>query len=114
MDREENRQNKFESNKKYFTICIYALGVLIVGAIAIKLIFSWDDTAEGIGSFFSALSPFLIGFFIAYLLNPAIKAIDYHIFDKVCHIKSRNVREVLAMLVTYLLVIGLIIVSLYF
>lgn len=114
LDREENKRNKFESNKKYFTICIYAFILVIAGSIAIKLIFSWDDTAKGIGTFISALSPFLIGFFIAYLLNPAIKAIDYHIFNKICHIKSRNIREILAMLVTYLLVIGLIIASFVF
>lgn len=114
MDREENKQNKFESNKKYFTICIYALGLLIAGSIVIKLIFGWEDTAKGIGNFFNALSPFLIGFFIAYLLNPAIKAIEYQIFDRICHIPSRNIREILAMLVTYLLVIGLIIASFVF
>ena len=72
------------------------------------------DTAKGIGNFFNALSPFLIGFFIAYLLNPAIKAIEYQIFDRICHIPSRNIREILAMLVTYLLVIGLIIASFVF
>lgn len=87
---------------------------LIVSAIAVKLIFGWDETSSSIGNFISALSPFLIGFFIAYLLNPAIKAMDFHVFQRLCHIKSRNVRELLAMIVTYLLVIGLIIVSFVF
>ncbi len=114
LEKEEKKRNKFESNKKYFTICIYAFGLLVAGAIAIKLIFSWEDTTKGIGNFVSALSPFLIGFFIAYLLNPAIKAVDYYIFNRIFHIKSRNIREILAMLVTYLLVIGLIIVSFVF
>lgn len=114
MERKENKQKKFKSNNTYFTICIYAFLLLIAGSVAVKLIFSWDDTAKGIKAFMNALSPFLIGFFIAYLLNPAIKAIDQHIFYKLCHIKSRNIREILAMLVTYLFVIGLIIASFVF
>lgn len=93
---------------------IYMFLFLIVSAIAVKLIFGWDETSSSIGNFISALSPFLIGFFIAYLLNPAIKAMDFHVFQRLCHIKSRNVRELLAMIVTYLLVIGLIIVSFVF
>ncbi len=114
MDREENKQNKLEWNRKYLKIGIYMFLFLIVSAIAVKLIFGWDETSSSIGNFISALSPFLIGFFIAYLLNPAIKAMDFHVFQRLCHIKSRNVRELLAMIVTYLLMIGLIIVSFVF
>ena len=64
------KNNKFESNKKYFTICVYAVCVVAIGCIIVKAIMDWDSTLTTLGQLRQVLSPFLIGALIAYIINP--------------------------------------------
>lgn len=102
------KNNKFESNKKYFTICIYTLFVILIGTLIIKLIISWNETKSSLNSIISAIAPFLIGAFIAYLLNPLMKYLDKKLLRGLFKIKSAKVSKYSALALSYLFVIGII------
>lgn len=103
-----DNQHIFERNKKYYTISIYVIGTIIILAVLLKIIWNWADTVENAKHFLSMLSPFLIGFFIAYLLNPLIKFFDKKFFMGLLHIKKSSLRKFLSILITYILVLGII------
>lgn len=100
--------NKFESNKKYFTISIYTIIVVTICALIVKIIFSWDKTAQLLHLFFNALAPFLIGFLIAYILNPIVNLLDEKLCQSLLHISRPGVRIGISLLLAYLFAIGLI------
>lgn len=102
------KNNKFESNNKYFTICIYTIFVILVGTLIVKLIISWDQAITAFNGYVSALSPFFIGAFIAYLINPLMKYFDQKVFLGLFKFKSTNASKFCALALSYLLVIGLI------
>ena len=98
---------RFQSNKTYFTISIYALAVILIGAVIIKAIFSWNDTRAAFSKIMSILSPFLTGILIAYLLFPLIRRF-YQLFHKVLHIKFKGLCKGLSIFLSYGIVIGLL------
>lgn len=102
------KNNKFESNKKYFTICIYTIFVILVGTLIVKLIISWDEAITAFKGYASALSPFLIGAFIAYLINPLMKYFDNKLFLGLLKFKSPKKSKYCALALSYILVIGLL------
>ncbi|MFA9378150.1 MAG: AI-2E family transporter [Lachnotalea sp.] len=102
------KNNKFESNKKYFTICVYTIFVILIGTLIVKLIISWDQAVTMFNGYLSALSPFIVGAFIAYFINPLMKYFEKIIFTRFFKIKSLRRSKFCALSLSYLLVIGLI------
>lgn len=102
------KNNKFESNKKYFTICIYTIFVILVGTLIVKLVISWDQAVTTFNGFASAISPFLIGAFIAYLINPLMKTFDNKLFSGLLKFKSPKKSKYCALALSYIIVIGLL------
>ena len=103
---------KFQSNKTYFTISVYALAVILIGTVIIKAIISWDDTMAAFSQIMSILSPFLIGILIAYLLFPLIKRF-YQLFHEILHIKFKGLCKGLSIFLSYGIVIGLLFTFLF-
>lgn len=104
----EMKNNKFISSNKYFTISIYTLFVILVGSVIVKLILSWDQVILTVNQYSKSLSPFLMGAFIAYLINPLMKYFDKKLFTDLLKIKSPKKTKYLSLALSYLLVIGLI------
>ncbi len=104
--------NKFPNNKKYFTICVYCLFVILVGTIIIKAIIAWASTKATIGYIFTILSPFTFGVLIAYLLYPLVKRFT-HFFKDICHIKFKSLAKGLSIFLAYGIVFGLILSFLF-
>lgn len=107
MENNENK-NKFESNKKYFTISIYTICVFLVCAIGLRCILRWDQTSRAISIFMQMLSPFIVGAFLAYVLSPMVKKIDYYLFQKICKSTRKKMNRILSILLSYVVVLGLI------
>lgn len=57
-------------NKGYFKLGLVITISLCICAIFGEIIENWRGIASAIGTFFSALSPFIIGLVLAFLLNP--------------------------------------------
>lgn len=113
MNSYENK-NRFESNKKYFTISVYTVCVILISTIGIRTIFHWDETASFLSKLLNKLSPFLIGAFMAYVLYPLVKKLEQGFFSKKLKLRSKKLCRLLSILITYILVIGLVLLFLTF
>ncbi len=105
----ENK-HKFEKNPKYYTISLYVIATVIISAILLKIIWHWASTIKSLEHIIGMLMPFLIGLLIAYLMNPLVKGLDKKLFEKIFRIKKANVRKALSIFISYIFVLGIIIV----
>lgn len=103
---------RFESNRHYFTICIYLFFLVAAAGLVIYAITRISAITDAIKGFLGVLTPFFGGLLIAFLLNPLVKRIDTGILEKLLHIKSRGIRKAIAMLLSYAFVIGLLVLVL--
>lgn len=74
--------HKFESNKKYFTISIYTIAVILIGCVIFRFITQWSNTSKLISQLWEILFPFFMGFLIAYILNPVVAFIFKECINK--------------------------------
>lgn len=107
-------KHKFNRNDRYYTISVYAFLTIILAAVGIKLIMSIPEVKSFLGNLFSAVSSFLLGFFIAYLINPLAKFISTKVLKKVFRIKSVGIRKVFSILFAYIIVFGVIITVMFY
>lgn len=98
---------KFKANSRYFTISIYAIGVIFVGVIIIKLFLSWSETIQTAKEIINILMPFILGTLIAFILNPVVRKISV-LLGRFLKMKDKTPRKVLSIAIAYLLVIGMI------
>jgi len=109
-----NKKKKFQSNKKYFTICIYAIATFCICLAVYKLTNNWQDTTSRIGQLFSILSPFLMAFLIAYFVNPITRRINRLLFRESVNKKYEKLHKIISLIIAYMIVIGFILLLLNF
>jgi len=56
----------------------------------------------------NAINPVLIGFFIAYMINPMVKLFSDKFFKEICGMKNRKTRRALSVFLSYIIIIGVI------
>ena len=106
--------HKFESNKKYFTISIYTTVVILIGCIIFRFVTQWSTTSKLISNLWGTLFPFFMGFLIAYILNPVVSFFHRNIAAKILKNKPFKAQRSLAILISYLVLVGCIIICLRF
>ncbi len=96
-------------------IFLYSL-VAIIGIAAYFLFLKFDSFAGAFRFVFSIFTPFLIGFALAYLLNPIVKFMEQKVFSFVRSKKKNEgtdklfgLRRGLSILVAYILLIALVV-----
>lgn len=109
-----DNNHKFESNKKYFTICVYTLFVILIGSLIVKVVLDWDTVLLQLRKFVDTLSPFLAGAFIAYLINPLMNRLYKDVFQSRLKIKSEKVCKMLSIFIAYLVVFTFIGLCLFY
>ena len=82
--------HKFESNKKYFTISIYTIAVILIGCVIFRFITQWSNTSKLISQLWEILFPFFMGFLIAYILNPVVAFFQRNVSIKLLKKKSAS------------------------
>ena len=98
---------KFSSkHRSYFTISLYVLGVVAISTLIIKSIVNWASTKAFLSAVISLLAPFFLGIFFAFLIHPLVKRFEKNLFHDKCHIKSQKLRQFLAILISYIIVLG--------
>ena len=111
------KSQRFIKNNQYFTICIYGGVMVLLSAIIFKCIIDIDQTKAWFGQIFTMLSPFIFGALLAYVLNPMVHMF-YRWIGNLCdraHVKFKHsVHTVLAILITYVIVFGFVILTLVF
>lgn len=108
---------KIQWNKKYTTMSIYAILVIFGGILFYKFIGNWDETVILLKNTISTLSPFIIGFLIAYFINPLVvwfEKLVSNIKIGKKKIESFKIKRNLAILFSYITVLGFIIIILAF
>ena len=106
--------HKFESNKKYFTISIYTIVVILIGCVIFRFVTQWSTTSKLISKLWETLFPFFMGFLIAYILNPVVSFFQRNISAKLFKNKSAKLQRGSAILISYLVLVGFIIICLRF
>jgi predicted PurR-regulated permease PerM len=106
MQKPVENQHTFETNKKYYTISIYTVIVVLICALIVKLIFSWAATSSFIRKYLVAAAPVIAGFFVAYLLNPLVNFLDRRLFSMLLKKKFPKISRALSILGAYLIVLG--------
>ena len=111
---QSNRQatTRFLANSQYFTIAIYVIAVVAIAAVIFKAIISLDQTIAWIKSVLNVLMPFIIGFLIAFILNPAVKMFC-RLLEKHTKIRKKGVIKGIAIAITYIILLGLVLVSVF-
>lgn len=89
-----------DKNIKYKELII----LLVVGFVGYKIVDNVDTIFSVLGSFISLLSPFIYALIFAYILNPIMTLFE----------KKLRLKRGLAILATYLLITGLIVISVVF
>lgn len=109
------QKEKFSWNMKYLTICLYAILVVLASVLIIKAVISWDATKAYVKGFFTMLSPFLWGAFIAFLINPLVKLFDERLLGRIKPFKKMDkARRIISLLFSYLLILMcIVLVSVY-
>ena len=106
--------HKFESNKKYFTISIYTIVVILIGCVIFRFVTQWSNTSKLISQLWGTLFPFFMGFLIAYILNPVVSFFQRNISAKLFKNKNAKLQRGSAILISYLVLVGFIIICLRF
>lgn len=97
---------RFEFDKRYLKMSLYALGVIILAITFEHVIKNFKLIKESINTLTSLLSPFIIGLFMAYLINPLIRFLENKAFK---NLESKKTKRGLSLTLAYLLVFTLII-----
>jgi len=108
-DTPPGESQRFIKNNRYFTICIYGLIMLVASAIIFKAIIDIEKTKAWFGQIAGVLSPFIFGALLAYILNPMVR-VFYHgmelLSKKFKFRLNKAVHKILAILITYVIVLG--------
>ena len=108
------QKNKFEPNTRYFTICIYGLIFTFFATLIVMSLFNWGNTWSLINGFLGSITPFIIAFFIAYVLNPLVCKIDHFLEKQIFKEHGIKTRKFLSICLTYLIVIAIITIILLY
>lgn len=113
---EDNKKTKltFEFNEHFFRMGLYIVLIVAASAIIIRLTFDWGNMAKLFSSIYKIISPFILGVFIAFVLNPLVLLFKKRLFQKTFHIKKEKPALYLSIFITYVLLIGLIILLFIF
>lgn len=107
-------KHKFTKNNKYYTISIYVIVTVLIATLGIKVITNWQGTISMFENVIGVLTPFLVGFFIAYIINPLSKLINQKILKPIFRGKSLKLRKVISVFVSYIIVFGAIITVMFY
>ena len=99
---------KFEKNNKYFTIAIYSF-LVIAAAIILIFSFIFPERVLGIFTFtMNMLLPVILGFAIAFILNPLVNLFENKVFSKLFKKAKKGTLRALSLVATYIIFLGLI------
>ena len=106
-----NQNNHSRFNSKYFTISCYVVSVVLICIVAFRIINNFEATVKLLKGIFKVISPYFIGFLIAYLVNPLVNFFYERLFCKCRKLKKKRSQMLLSVLCSYIIVLGGLILS---
>ena len=96
---------KIDWNKKYTTVTVYVCIVLTFAAALVCAMLNLDKIGSFVKGIVSVLNPMIVGFVIAFLINPVMMFCEKRIFAFVEKKKPRRtLKRVLSLIAAYLIV----------
>lgn len=114
LDTDADKKKRFLPNNRYFTICIYAFGLIVVGALAVRVIMTPYAVTAGIMRILNVVMPFLMGIVIAMVLNPIITRIRMLLVKHAKLNKYPRACRAVPIALAYILVLGFILSCILF
>lgn len=87
-----------DKKTKYLDLIIPIVCSLVISFVLIQILKNYNNIFLGIGKVFKILSPFVIAFIIAYILNPLVKFFE----------KKFKIKRGLSILICYVITLGII------
>lgn len=95
---------EFMKHKKYRTIALYALGVILIGLSFFLIITNFPAISDFFKSVLNVFAPFIYGAVIAYLTNPLMRLLEKKVFRFKKKTKwGEKLRRPLAVTLTFLI-----------
>ena len=105
---------KIDWNKKYTTIAVYACIVITFAVVLVAAAMNISVVWGGVKGFFKVLNPFIIGFCIAFLINPLMMIFENRVFGFIGKKKRRcKLKRTLSIIIAYIIVSVLISLFVY-
>ena len=104
----EEKRNKVLENLK--NLCSNTGRIIFLVAVITIVIFAitnWSNTLKIIGNFISVIAPFIVAFFISYLIKPMVRSFE-KILDKIKSGSAMKVKTIISVVISYLIVVGAI------
>ncbi len=92
-----------DQNRKYTTVAIYALIILLIGMTAVFLLWNLDHVSAFGAKLLNICYPIIYGALIAYLLNPVLKTFEKKVFRTKNNSEglSRTAKRILSVSMTF-------------
>lgn len=113
-DNDKKTKLTFEFNEHYFRMSLYIVLIVAASAVMIRFTFDWNNMIKIFSSIAKVISPFILGVFFAFVINPLVLLFKKNVFHKLFRIKKEKPALYLSILATYVLVFGLIILLFIF
>lgn len=111
----EEKPRRVEWNRKYTTIAVYALLVILFAVVCVFFFLNYNDFGKYISKIIAVFNPIFYGIIIAYLLNYAVKLFErsvFHFLDKPGKLRTRRLLSVFLTAICVLMVFSLVMVIL--
>lgn len=112
--RENTMQDKKKRRARLVGRGIYIVVLAAVITCAVKVVWHWEAAADMLSGALGIVFPFLMGLFIAYMINPLVELLNKKLFKGIFRIKKKGLRKGLSVLVAYTIVISLITTMLFY
>lgn len=103
----ENKNKYVDILKTFFSNIWYVVALVAICTIVIFLIANWGGTISIIGQLISVLMPFIIGFFLAYLISPLVKFIQKQL-NRIKKGEWLRVKKGVSVFIAYIFVISIV------
>ncbi len=113
-DTKPKRKKRIDTESDYFTISSYVIMVVLISLFAYRIIIHWESTSKMLASVGSIIAPYFIGFLLAYLLNPMVNMLYDSVFTRFFKIKKHTVKWALSIAVSYIVVLGVVVLCISF
>lgn len=107
---------KIDWNRKYNTIAVYGFLVIAAAILFVMFLLNLGNIFSFLGNLVGLTTPFILGFSIAYVLNPVMMFFEKRLFEGILrkHPLSSKANRVLSLLLAIILVLILLLCSVLF
>lgn len=104
----KNSRNSTEKNR-YSSLTAYICVMIAVASLGVFAVLNLETVIAFLSRLMGTLSPLIVGFVIAYLVNPFMKLIEEKLLSRIPLRIDVKLRRILAIIVSYVFYIGVIV-----